>query len=169
MRPAIDTVSAWLRAISAWISFQECPMTKARSSADSSAPRRRTASTTDSTFSRSESTRVPSRSKRIASGLTAAFLHREGDDFDFRYGLHLPLEGFRGDGEFVGIQRTAGHWSPVDAPSDTKIEVDGVSFDALLGRVGAGAREMVLAATQAVVKRFGDRGSCILVAQGARV
>ncbi len=44
-----------------------------------------------------------------------------------------------------------------------------MSFDALLGRVGAGAREMVLAATQAVVKRFGDRGSCILVGQGARV
>jgi diguanylate cyclase (GGDEF)-like protein len=44
-----------------------------------------------------------------------------------------------------------------------------MSFDALLGRVGAGAREMVAAATQAVVKRFGDRGSCILVAQGARV
>jgi hypothetical protein len=57
----------------------------------------------------------------------------------------------------------------LDAPSDTKIEVDGMSFDALLGRVGAGAREMVLAATQAVVKRFGDRGSCILVGQGARV
>jgi diguanylate cyclase (GGDEF)-like protein len=44
-----------------------------------------------------------------------------------------------------------------------------MSFDALLGRVGAGAREMVAAATQAVVKRFGDRGSCILVGQGARV
>jgi len=71
--------------------------------------------------------------------------------------------------EAVGTQSIAHHWSPVTAPSDTKIEVDGVSFDALLGRVGAGAREMVAAATQAVVKRFGDRGSCVLVGQGARV
>src|SRR5215831_7550791 len=71
--------------------------------------------------------------------------------------------------EAVGTQRIAGHWSPVSVPADSKIEVDGVSFDALLGRVGAGAREMVAAATEAVVKRFGDRGSCILVGQGARV
>ena len=71
--------------------------------------------------------------------------------------------------EAVGTQRSVGHWSPVDVPADTKAEIDRVSFDALLGRVGAGAREMVATATQAVVKRFGDRGSCILVGQGARV
>ncbi len=71
--------------------------------------------------------------------------------------------------EPVGTQRIAGQWSPMDVPGDTKIEVDGMSLHALLGRVGAGAREMVTAATQAVVKRFGDRGSCILVGQGARV
>jgi diguanylate cyclase (GGDEF)-like protein len=57
----------------------------------------------------------------------------------------------------------------VEVPVDIKTEIDRKSFDALLGRVGAGAREMVATATQAVVKRFGDRGSCILVGQGARV
>ncbi len=41
--------------------------------------------------------------------------------------------------EGVGTQSIAGHWSPVEVPADTKIEVDGMSFDALLGRVGAGA------------------------------
>ena len=71
--------------------------------------------------------------------------------------------------ETVGAQRIAGHWSPVEVPAGQKIEIDGMSFDALLGRVGAGAREMVAAATQAVIKRFGDRGSCILVGQGTRV
>ncbi len=71
--------------------------------------------------------------------------------------------------EAVGTQRIAGQWSPVTVLEDAKIEVNSVSFDALLGRVGAGAREMVAAATEAVVKRFGDRGSCILVGQGARV
>ncbi len=69
----------------------------------------------------------------------------------------------------VGTQRIAGHRSPVNVRGDSKIEADGVSFDALLGRVGAGPREMVAAATQAVIKRFGERGSCILVGQGARV
>src|SRR6185369_17597801 len=52
-------------------------MTNWRSSADSSAPWRRTARTTDSMFSRSLSTSVPSRSKRKAAGatgFTGAFL-----------------------------------------------------------------------------------------------
>ena len=43
-------------------------MTNPRSSSVISAPWRRTASTTDSTFSRSLSTSVPSRSNRNASG-----------------------------------------------------------------------------------------------------
>ena len=46
---------------------------------------------------------------------------------------------------------------------------EAASVEALLDRVGAGARQMVAAATEAVVRRLGDRGSCILVAGGARV
>src|SRR4051812_37476676 len=71
MSAGIVTESPCRRTMRAWISFQEWPMTNCRSSASSSAPRRRTASTTDSTLSRSESTRVPSRSNRMAAGMVA--------------------------------------------------------------------------------------------------
>jgi two-component system cell cycle response regulator len=47
--------------------------------------------------------------------------------------------------------------------------VDGAAVEALLGRVGGAPREMVAAATQALLRRFGDRGSCILVDDAARV
>jgi two-component system, cell cycle response regulator len=50
-----------------------------------------------------------------------------------------------------------------------KPALDGSSVEALLGRVGGGPRDMVAAATLAVLRRFGDRGSCILVDEGARV
>ena len=50
-------------------------MTNCRSSSVSSAPCRRTASTTDSMFSRSLSTSVPSRSNRNAAG-AAEFTRR---------------------------------------------------------------------------------------------
>jgi diguanylate cyclase (GGDEF)-like protein len=46
---------------------------------------------------------------------------------------------------------------------------EAASIEALLGSVGAGARQMVAAATEAVARRLGDRGSCILVDGGARV
>ncbi len=70
----------------AWISFHEWPMTKARSASVISAPSRRMASTTDSTFSRSESTSVPSRSNRIASGarsMPVGFYPQEPGDVEF--------------------------------------------------------------------------------------
>src|SRR5579862_4532145 len=70
-------------------------MTKARSSDESSAPQRRAASTTDSTFSRSESTSVPSRSKRMASAAAAVDM---GAPFD--PGVRAPSlrrERARGD------------------------------------------------------------------------
>jgi two-component system cell cycle response regulator len=47
--------------------------------------------------------------------------------------------------------------------------LDGASVEALLARVGGAPRDLVAAATQAVLRRFGDRGSCVLVDDGARV
>jgi diguanylate cyclase (GGDEF)-like protein len=46
---------------------------------------------------------------------------------------------------------------------------DGSNVEELLGRVGAGARGLIAAATAAVVRRLGERGSCILVDDQARV
>ena len=62
-----------------------------------------------------------------------------------------------------------GNWGTYAVPDEMKAGVNGPSVEALLGRVGAGAREMVAAATQAVLRRFGDRGSCILFGDGAHV
>jgi diguanylate cyclase (GGDEF)-like protein len=47
--------------------------------------------------------------------------------------------------------------------------LDGSVVEALLARVGGAPRDLVAAATQAVLRRFGDRGSCVLVDDGARV
>jgi len=47
--------------------------------------------------------------------------------------------------------------------------LDGAAVETLLSRVGGGPRDMVAAATLAVLRRFGDRGSCILVDDRARV
>jgi two-component system cell cycle response regulator len=47
--------------------------------------------------------------------------------------------------------------------------VDGAVLEALLGRVDAGPRELLGEITRAIVARLGDRGSCVLVGDGARV
>jgi diguanylate cyclase (GGDEF)-like protein len=49
--------------------------------------------------------------------------------------------------------------SPIDAPT----------LEGLLGQVGHGGRAMIAQATRALVTRFGDRGSCLLIADRARV
>jgi two-component system cell cycle response regulator len=59
----------------------------------------------------------------------------------------------------------------IDRRSCTDVEraADGPILDGLLGQVGHGGRTMVRKATQGLVKRFGDRGSCILIDDRARV
>jgi two-component system cell cycle response regulator len=47
--------------------------------------------------------------------------------------------------------------------------VERCAVESLLLHVGAGAREMVAAATESLVSRFGGRGSCILIDDRARV
>ena len=43
------------------------------------------------------------------------------------------------------------------------------NLDRLLCLVGRGGRALIAEATLALVKRFGDRGSCVLVGVGSRV
>src|SRR5665811_1590850 len=46
---------------------------------------------------------------------------------------------------------------------------DDGNLERLLGEVGQGGRALVGEATRALVRRFGDRGSCVLVDDRARV
>jgi two-component system cell cycle response regulator len=69
----------------------------------------------------------------------------------------------------VGTQRIAGIWTTVAPTPDTRPAPDGPAVETLLARVGGAPRDLVAAATQAVLRRFGDRGSCILVDDRARV
>jgi len=43
------------------------------------------------------------------------------------------------------------------------------NLERLLGEVGRGGRALIAEATRALVDRFGDRGSCVLIGDGARV
>src|SRR6185369_1464283 len=65
-----------------------------------------------------------------------------------------------------GSDERAHHAEPrsqEDRSSRSRQFSDGSSLEALLGRAGAGVRELVSTATRSLVARFGDRGSCILV------
>lgn len=52
---------------------------------------------------------------------------------------------------------------------DKRSRLDGPALERLLGQVGQGGRAMIGQAIRALVARFGDRGSCLLIDDRARV